>query len=231
MEPALPPEPDAGPRVVDLRARPGAGDESLALLARLATAETDRDRLAVELRDAQVALQDARVGLAERVADLAASVEEAGRLRAELAAAAARAAALGERDGVLGRLARELAGAAQAARVDVEVHLAARAPEARLAAAHGELAVERARAARAETTLRLQRAAVAPPAPSDPAVLVAARERLQTATVALAAPAGLVDDLARAAERLRLAAPEAPPAPLAPGARRRARQVLRRLFG
>ncbi len=232
MEPALPPEPDAAPSVVDLRPRQGTEEEPVALLARLATAESDRDRLAVELRDAQTALQDARAGLAERIAEHGALVEATGTLRAELSAAEARAAALGERDGVLAGLAGELAVAARGAREDVEVHLAARAAaEARLAAAHGELAAERARAARAETSLRLQRATATATTPADPAALLAARERVQVATAALVAPAGLVDDLARAAARLRLAAPEDPPAGPAPGTAGRARRVLRRLFG
>jgi chromosome segregation ATPase len=230
MEPAFPPE-DQEARVVDLRPRHAA--------RRLLDAESELDALRIRLEEVAGERDAARAAAREAQADALAVREElAGRLAAETEALAAVAALRGQveelrvradardaRDGVLARLAGELAAAARAAREEVDRHVAVRAEaeaaveveRRRVAEAEAALTAERDRAAMAERSLRAEletlRAArdraVSAEAAAQAArraeleALSAARDRLQPPASSPAPSDGLIVDLGRAAERLR----------------------------
>jgi chromosome segregation ATPase len=230
MEPAFPPD-DHEARVVDLRpihaARRLADAEAELeeLRARLEEVAADRDAAQAVAREAQADALSIREELAARLAVETEALSALAVMRGQVEELRVRAEARDARDGVLARLAGELATAARSAREEVERHLSARAvaeaavetERRRVQEAEAALAAERSRAAKAEGALRdeleaLRSArdrALSAEAEAQAArraeleALTAARDRLVPAASVEVASDGLVMDLGRAAERLR----------------------------
>jgi chromosome segregation ATPase len=231
MEHALPPE-DHEARVVDLRPRHAARklldaeSELGALRTRLDAVVAERDAARDAARDAQADALSIREELAGRLAAETEALSAVAVLRGQVEELRVRADARDARDATLARLAGELAATARAAREEVERHAVARAQaeaaleveRKRVEEIEGALAAERDRAAKAEGALRAEletlRAArdraVSAEAEAQAArraeleALTAARDRLQPAEAAVVIPDGLILDLGRAAERLRV---------------------------
>jgi chemosensory pili system protein ChpA (sensor histidine kinase/response regulator) len=231
MEHALPPE-DHEARVVDLRPRHAARklldaeSELDALRTRLDAVVAERDAARDAARDAQADALNIREELAGRLAVETEALSAVAVLRGQVEELRVRADARDARDATLARLAGELAATARAAREEVERHAAARAQaeaaleveRRRIEEIEGVLAAERDRAAKAEGALRAEletlRAArdraVTAEAEAQAArraeleALTAARDRLQPAEAAVVMPDGLILDLGRAAQRLRV---------------------------
>jgi hypothetical protein len=231
MEHALPPE-DHEARVVDLRPRHAARklldaeSELDVLRAQLDGVVAERDAARNAARDAQADALGIREELAGRLAVETEALSAVAALRGQVEELRVRADARDARDAVLARLAGELAATARSAREEVERHAAARAQaEAALEVERGRvqeieaaLAAERDRAAKAEGALRAELEALR--TARDRAVtaeaqaqmarraeleaLTAARDRLQPADAVVAVPDGLILDLGRAADRLRV---------------------------
>jgi chromosome segregation ATPase len=239
MEPAFPPD-DHEARVVDLRPRHAARklldaeSELDALRAQLDTVVSERDAARAAARDAAADALDVREELAGRLAAETEALSAVAVLRGQVEELRVRADARDARDATLARLAGELAQTARSAREDVERHAVARAQaeaaleveRKRVEEIEGALAAERDRAAKAEGALRAEletlraardravtaeaQAQVARKAELE--ALTAARDRLQPPAATVASPDGLILDLGRAAERLRVEA--APPSGL-----------------
>jgi len=229
MEPAFPDDHEA--RVVDLRpihaARRLADAEAELeeLRARLEEVAGERDVARALARDAQADALSIREELAARLAVETEALSTLAVMRGQVEELRVRAEARDARDGVLARLAGELAAAARSAREEVERHVAARAvaeaavetERRRVVEAEDALGAERSRAAKAEGALRAELEALS--SARDRALsaeaeaqaarraeldaLTAARDRLLPAAPVEAASDGLVMDLGRAAERLR----------------------------
>jgi chromosome segregation protein len=234
---------------VDLRPRHAARklldaeSELDALRVQLDTVVAERDVAREAARDAQADALNVREELASRLAAETEALSAVAVLRGQVEELRVRADARDARDATLARLAGELAATARTAREEVERHAAARAQaEAALALERkrveeieAALGAERDRAAKAEGALRAELEALR--AARDRAVtaeaeaevarraeleaLTAARDRLRPAAAAAATPNGLIVDLGRAAERLRVDA--APPT--------RLRRLVSRLRG
>jgi colicin import membrane protein len=230
MEPAFPPD-DHEARVVDLRpihaARrlADAEVELDELRARLEEAAAERDAAQAVARDAQADALSIREELAGRLAVETEALSALAVMRGQVEELRVRAEARDARDGVLARLAGELAAAARSAREEVERHLSARAvaeaaveaERRRVHETEAALAAERSRAAKAEGALRAELEALrsardralSADAEAQAArraeleALTAARDRLVPAAAVEVASDGLVMDLGRAAERLR----------------------------
>jgi chromosome segregation ATPase len=231
MEHALPPE-DHEARVVDLRPRHAARklldaeSELDALRVQLDTVVAERDAAREAVREAQSDALTVREELAGRLAAETAALSAVAALRGQVEELRVRADARDARDAALAKLAGELAVTARTAREEVERHAAARVQaeaaveveRKRVEEIEGALAAERDRAAKAEGALRAEletlRAArdraVSAEAEAQVArraeleALTAARDRLQPAAPGIATPDGLILDLGRAAERLRV---------------------------
>jgi hypothetical protein len=231
MEHALPPD-DHEARVVDLRPRHAARklldaeSELDALRVHLDTAVAERDAAREAARAAAADALNVREELAGRLAAETEALSAVAVLRGQVEELRVRADARDARDATLARLAGELAQTARGAREDVERHATARAQaeanleveRRRVEEIEAALAAERDRAAKAEGALRAEletlRAArdraVTAEAEAQSArraeleALTAARDRLQTPKAAVATPDGLILDLGRAAERLRV---------------------------
>jgi chromosome segregation ATPase len=231
MEHALPPE-DHEARVVDLRPRHAARKlldaetELDALRVQLDTVVAERDAARAAVREAQADALTVREELAGRLAAETAALSAVAALRGQVEELRVRADARDARDAALAKLAGELAVTARTAREEVERHAAARAQaeaaveveRKRVEEIEAALAAERDRAAKAEGALRAEletlRAArdraVSAEAEAHVArraeleALTAARDRLRPAAAGIATPDGLIVDLGRAAERLRV---------------------------
>jgi chromosome segregation ATPase len=231
MEHALPPD-DHEARVVDLRPRHAARklldaeSELDALREQLDAVVAERDAVRDAVRDAQADALTVREELAGRLAAETAALSAVAALRGQVEELRVRADARDARDAALAKLAGELAATARTARDEVERHAAARAQaeaavdveRKRVEEIEGALAAERDRAAKAEGALRAEletlraardravtaeaEAQVARRAELD--ALTAARDRLRPADAGIATPDGLIVDLGRAAERLRV---------------------------
>jgi chromosome segregation ATPase len=231
MEHALPPD-DHEARVVDLRPRHAARklldaeSELDALRTQLDAVVAERDAARGAARDAQADALNIREELAGRLAAETEALSAVAALRGQVEELRVRADARDARDATLARLAGELAATARSAREEVERHAVARtqaeaaldAERRRVEEIEGALAAERDRAAKAEGALRAEletlRAArdraVTAEAEAQVArraeleALTAARDRLQPAEAAILTPDGLILDLGRAAQRLRV---------------------------
>jgi chromosome segregation ATPase len=234
MEHALPPDDqearvvDLRPRAAAVAARRllDAEGQVQALDERVGRLESERDAARAAARDAHADALAVRERLAARLAAETEALGAVAALRGQVEELRARAQARDARDALLAELAGELAAAARAAREDVERHAQARAQaeaaaeaeRRRVAEVESALAAERERAAGAEGALRaeldaLRRArdrsvGAAEEAQAarraELAALGAARDRLQAPEAVVAPPDGLILDLGRAAERLRL---------------------------
>jgi chromosome segregation ATPase len=231
MEHALPPD-DHEARVVDLRPRHAARrlleaeSELDALRARVDEVIGERDAARGAARDAEADAIAVREELAARLAIETEALTAVAALRGQVEELRVRADARDARDAALARLAGELAAAARRAREEVERHAAGRATaeaaveteRRRVGEAEAALAAERDRAAKSEGALRAEletlRAArdraVTAEAEATAArraeveALTAARDRLVPAQTAVVAPDGLILDLGKAADRLRV---------------------------
>lgn len=229
MEPAFPPD-DHEARVVDLRPRHtarrllDAESELEELRARLEEVAGERDIALAAVRAAQADALGVREELASRLAVETEALSTLAVMRGQVEELRVRAEARDARDGMLARLAGELAVAARSAREEVDRHVLARAAaeaaveveRRRVEEAEAALGAERDRATKAEGALRAElealrsardralnaeaEAEAARRAELD--ALTAARDRLLPAP-APAAPDGLITDLGRAADRLR----------------------------
>jgi hypothetical protein len=230
MEPAFPPD-DHEARVVDLRPRHAARrlldaeSELDALRPRLEEVVDERDAARAAARDAQADALAVREDLAARLAVETEALSAVAVMRGQVEELRVRADARDARDGVLARLAGELAATARTAREEVDRHVAARAAaeaaveveRRRVEEAEAALSAERDRAAKAEGALRAELEALR--SARDRALtaeaeaqaarraeleaLTAARDRLLPAETAAVESDGLIVDLGRAAERLR----------------------------
>jgi hypothetical protein len=229
MEPAFPPD-DHEARVVDLRPRHtarrllDAESELEELRARLEEVAGERDIALAAVRAAQADALGVREELASRLAVETEALSTLAVMRGQVEELRVRAEARDARDGMLARLAGELAVAARSAREEVDRHVLARAAaeaaveveRRRVEEAEAALGAERDRATKAEGALRAElealrsardralnaeaEAEAARRAELD--ALTAARDRLLPAP-APPAPDGLITDLGRAADRLR----------------------------
>jgi chromosome segregation ATPase len=230
MEHAFPPD-DHEARVVDLRPRYAARrlldaeSELDALRSRLEEVVGERDTARLAAREAQADALTVREELAARLAVETEALSALAVMRGQVEELRVRADARDARDGVLARLAGELAATARAAREEVDRHLAARAAaEAaveverhRVSEAEAALGAERDRAVKAEGARRLELEALrsardralSAEAEAEAArraeleALTAARDRLRPAETVAVESDGLIVDLGRAAERLR----------------------------
>ena len=230
MEPAFPPD-DHEARVVDLRPRHAARrlldaeSELDALRQRLEDVVDERDAARAAAREAQTDALAIREELAARLAVETEALSAVAVMRGQVEELRVRADARDARDGVLARLAGELATTARSAREEVDRHVAARATaeaaveveRRRVEEAQAALGAERDRAAKAEGALRAELEALrtardralsaeaeahaARRAEID--ALTAARDRLRPAETVAVESDGLIVDLGRAAERLR----------------------------
>src|SRR5215207_567300 len=169
MEHAFPPD-DHEARVVDLRPRHAARrlldaeSELDALRARLEEVVAEREAARSAARDAQSDALSLREELAGRLAVETEALTVLATLRGQVEELRVRADARDARDGVLARLAGELAATARAAREEVDRHVAARAQaeaaveveRRRVEEAEAALAGERDRAAKAEGALHAE---------------------------------------------------------------------------
>jgi hypothetical protein len=229
MESAFPSD-DHQARVVDLRpihaARRLADAEAELeeLRTRLEEVAGERDAALAAARSASADALAVREELAARLAVETEALSALAVMRGQVEELRVRAEARDARDGVLARLAGELAAAARSAREEVERHMSARAvaeaavevERRRVAEAEDALGAERSRAAKAEGALRAELEALRSARDralsaeaeaqaarrAEAEALAAARDRLVPAPSA-AAPDGLITDLGRAAERLR----------------------------
>jgi chromosome segregation ATPase len=231
MEHASPPD-DHEARVVDLRPRHAARrlldaqSELDGLRVRLDEVAVERDAARAAARDAEADALAVREELAGRLSAETTALSAVAALRGQVEELRVRADARDARDAALARLAGELAAAARRAREEVERHAAARAAaeatvqaeRTRAGEIEAALAAERDRAAKSEGALRAQLDALR--AARDRAVsaeaqasaarraeleaLTAARDRLMPAPAGPAPPDGLIVDLGKAAERLRV---------------------------
>jgi chromosome segregation ATPase len=230
MEHAFPPD-DHEARVVDLRPRHAARrlldaeSELDALHARLDEVAAERDAARLTAREAQADALSVREELAARLAVETEALSALAVMRGQVEELRVRADARDARDGVLARLAGELAATARAAREDVDRHLSARAAaeaaveveRRRVSEAQDALSAERDRAVKAEGALRAELEslrsardrALSTEAEAQAArqaeleALTAARDRLRPGEAMAVASDGLIVDLSRAAERLR----------------------------
>jgi chromosome segregation ATPase len=230
MEHAFPPD-DHEARVVDLRPRYAARrlldaeSELEALRSRLEEVAGERDAARLAARDAQADALSVREELAARLALETEALSALAIMRGQVEELRVRADARDARDGVLARLAGELAATARAAREEVDRHVMARAvaeaavevERRRVEEAEAALGAERDRAAKAEGALRAElealrtardralsaeaEAQAARRAEMD--ALTAARDRLRPPETVAVESDGLIVDLGRAAERLR----------------------------
>jgi chromosome segregation ATPase len=230
MEHAFPPD-DHEARVVDLRPRYAARrlldaeSELEALRSRLEEVAGERDAARLAARDAQADALSVREELAARLALETEALSALAIMRGQVEELRVRADARDARDGVLARLAGELAATARAAREEVDRHVTARAvaeaavevERRRVEEAEAALGAERDRAAKAEGALRAElealrtardralsaeaEAQAARRAEMD--ALTAARDRLRPPETVAVESDGLIVDLGRAAERLR----------------------------
>jgi chromosome segregation ATPase len=234
MEHAFPPD-DHEARVVDLRPRHAARklveaeSELDALRACLDAVACERDAARAAARDAEADALAVREELAGRLAAETEALSAVAVLRGQVEELRVRAGAREARDATLARLAGELAAAARRAREEVDRHAAARAQaeaavevqRGRIEEIEAALAAERDRAAKSEGALRAEldtlRAArdraVSAEKQAEAArraeleALTAARDRLRPAEAAAGPPDGLIVDLGRAAQRLRVDSP------------------------
>ena len=230
MEPAFPPD-DHEARVVDLRPRYTARrlldveSELDQLRTRLDEMVAERDTALAAVREAQADALNVREELAARLAVETEALSALAVMRGQVEELRVRADARDARDNVLARLAGELAAAARSAREEVDRHVAARATaeaaveveRRRVEEAEAALGAERDRATKAEGALRAELEtlrtardrAVSAEAEAQAArraeldALTAARDRLRPAETVTIASDSLVNDLGRAAERLR----------------------------
>jgi chromosome segregation ATPase len=230
MEHAFPPD-DHEARVVDLRPRYAARrlldaeSELEALRSRLEEVAGERDAARLAAREAQTDALSVRKELAARLAVETEALSALAIMRGQVEELRVRADARDARDGVLARLAGELAATARAAREEVDRHVTARAvaeaavevERRRVEEAEAALGAERDRAAKAEGALRAElealrsardralsaeaEAQAARRAEMD--ALTAARDRLRPPETVAVESDGLIVDLGRAAERLR----------------------------
>jgi chromosome segregation ATPase len=230
MEHAFPPD-DHEARVVDLRPRYAARrlldaeSELEALRSRLEEVAGERDAARLAAREAQADALSVREELAARLAVETEALSALAVMRGQVEELRVRADARDARDGVLARLAGELAATARAAREEVDRHVTARAvaeaavevERRRVEEAEAALSAERDRAAKAEGALRAELEALrtardralSAEAEAQAArraemeALTAARDRLRPAETVAVESDGLIVDLGRAAERLR----------------------------
>jgi chromosome segregation ATPase len=230
MEHAFPPD-DHEARVVDLRPRHAARrlldaeSELDALRSRVEEVAGERDAARLALRDAQADALSVREELASRMAIETEALSAVAVMRGQVEELRVRADARDARDGVLARLAGELAATARAAREEVDRHVAARAEaeaaveaeRRRVSEAEAALGAERDRAVKAEGALRMELEALrtardralSAEAEAQAArraeleALTAARDRLRPAETVAVESDGLIVDLSRAADRLR----------------------------
>ena len=230
MEHAFPPD-DHEARVVDLRPRHAARrlldaeSELEALRSRLEQVVGERDAAHLAVREAQADALSVREELASRLAIETEALSAVAVMRGQVEELRVRADARDARDGVLARLAGELAATARVAREEVDRHVVARAvaeaavevERRRVVEAEAALGAERDRAGKAEGALRAELEslrsardrALGAEAEAQAArraeleALTAARDRLRPTEAVELASDGLIVDLGRAADRLR----------------------------